>query len=81
MRNSHETVSPFPCTRLFCKCDQAECEPCEADAIKGIPGCNPPPHHHHGVLADFPAVFFNLHQRYLSLKNLHSKSQLRRAIN
>ena len=38
MRNSHETVSPFPSTRLFCKCDhQAECDPGEADAIKGIP--------------------------------------------
>ena len=28
--------------------------------------CNQPPHL--GVLADFPAVFFNMHQRYLSLK-------------
>ena len=37
MRNSHETVSPFPSTRLFCKCDQAECGPRGADAIKGIP--------------------------------------------
>ena len=30
--------------------------------------CNPAPHHHHGVLADFPAVFFDIHQQYLSLK-------------
>ena len=30
--------------------------------------CNPPPHHHRGVLADFPAVFLYIHQRYFSLK-------------
>ena len=37
MKNSHQTVSPFPSTWLFCKCDQAECGPRGADAIKGIP--------------------------------------------
>ena len=67
MTYSNQTVSLFLSTRLFCKCDQqAECEPGEAGGCHKRDSCNQPPHL--GVLADFPAVFFNMHQRYLSLK-------------
>ena len=43
MTYSNQTVSLFLSTRLFCKCDQqAECDPGEAEAIKGIPVTNHP---------------------------------------
>ena len=66
MTYSNQTVSLFLSTRLFCKCDQAECDPGEAGGCHKRDSCNQPPHL--GVLEDFPAVFFNMHQRYLSLK-------------